>query len=67
MGGERTLELVAIGLVAPVGTHWREAGRIEGEGRMRFLERQTWLVKSVWPHEEGWRDELEALVSSPPA
>ena len=27
----------------------------------------TWLVRSVWPHEEGWRDELEALVSSPPA
>jgi alkanesulfonate monooxygenase SsuD/methylene tetrahydromethanopterin reductase-like flavin-dependent oxidoreductase (luciferase family) len=27
----------------------------------------TWLVRSVWPHEEGWGDELEALVSSPPA
>src|SRR4051812_35660874 len=26
----------------------------------------TWLVRSVWPHEEGWREELEALVSSPP-
>jgi alkanesulfonate monooxygenase SsuD/methylene tetrahydromethanopterin reductase-like flavin-dependent oxidoreductase (luciferase family) len=27
----------------------------------------TWLVRSVWPHEAGWRDELEALVSAPPA
>jgi alkanesulfonate monooxygenase SsuD/methylene tetrahydromethanopterin reductase-like flavin-dependent oxidoreductase (luciferase family) len=27
----------------------------------------TWLVRSVWPQEEGWRDDLEALVSSPPA
>ena len=26
----------------------------------------TWLVRSVWPREEGWRDELEALVSAPP-
>ena len=26
----------------------------------------TWLVRSVWPHEEGWRDELEGLVSAPP-
>lgn len=27
----------------------------------------TWLVRSVWPHEEGWRDELERLVTAPPA
>jgi alkanesulfonate monooxygenase SsuD/methylene tetrahydromethanopterin reductase-like flavin-dependent oxidoreductase (luciferase family) len=27
----------------------------------------TWLVRSVWPHEEGWRDELAALASRPPA
>jgi alkanesulfonate monooxygenase SsuD/methylene tetrahydromethanopterin reductase-like flavin-dependent oxidoreductase (luciferase family) len=27
----------------------------------------TWLVRSVWPHEEGWREELQALVSAPPA
>lgn len=27
----------------------------------------TWLVRSTWPHEEGWRDELEALASAPPA
>jgi alkanesulfonate monooxygenase SsuD/methylene tetrahydromethanopterin reductase-like flavin-dependent oxidoreductase (luciferase family) len=27
----------------------------------------TWLVRSVWPHEEGWRDELEGLVSAPPS
>ena len=27
----------------------------------------TWLVRSVWPHEECWRDELEALASAPPA
>jgi alkanesulfonate monooxygenase SsuD/methylene tetrahydromethanopterin reductase-like flavin-dependent oxidoreductase (luciferase family) len=26
----------------------------------------TWLVRSVWPAEAGWRDELQALVSSPP-
>jgi hypothetical protein len=26
----------------------------------------TWLVRSVWPQEEGWRDELEALASAPP-
>jgi alkanesulfonate monooxygenase SsuD/methylene tetrahydromethanopterin reductase-like flavin-dependent oxidoreductase (luciferase family) len=26
----------------------------------------TWLVSSTWPHEEGWRDELRALVSSTP-
>jgi alkanesulfonate monooxygenase SsuD/methylene tetrahydromethanopterin reductase-like flavin-dependent oxidoreductase (luciferase family) len=26
----------------------------------------TWLVRSVWPHEEGWRDAMEALVSAPP-
>jgi alkanesulfonate monooxygenase SsuD/methylene tetrahydromethanopterin reductase-like flavin-dependent oxidoreductase (luciferase family) len=27
----------------------------------------TWLVRSVWPSEEGWREELEALVSAAPA
>jgi alkanesulfonate monooxygenase SsuD/methylene tetrahydromethanopterin reductase-like flavin-dependent oxidoreductase (luciferase family) len=27
----------------------------------------TWLVRSGWPHDDGWRDELEALVSAPPA
>ena len=27
----------------------------------------TWLVRSVWPHEEGWREELEALVSAVPS
>jgi alkanesulfonate monooxygenase SsuD/methylene tetrahydromethanopterin reductase-like flavin-dependent oxidoreductase (luciferase family) len=27
----------------------------------------TWLVRSVWPHESGWRDELEHLVSAPPS
>jgi alkanesulfonate monooxygenase SsuD/methylene tetrahydromethanopterin reductase-like flavin-dependent oxidoreductase (luciferase family) len=27
----------------------------------------TWLVRSVWPHEEGWREELEALVSAAPS
>jgi alkanesulfonate monooxygenase SsuD/methylene tetrahydromethanopterin reductase-like flavin-dependent oxidoreductase (luciferase family) len=27
----------------------------------------TWLVRSTWPHEEGWRDEIEALTSAPPA
>jgi len=26
----------------------------------------TWLVRSTWPHEEGWREELEGLVSAPP-
>jgi alkanesulfonate monooxygenase SsuD/methylene tetrahydromethanopterin reductase-like flavin-dependent oxidoreductase (luciferase family) len=26
----------------------------------------TWLVRSVWPHEEGWREELEGLVTAPP-
>jgi alkanesulfonate monooxygenase SsuD/methylene tetrahydromethanopterin reductase-like flavin-dependent oxidoreductase (luciferase family) len=26
----------------------------------------TWLVRSTWPQEAGWRDELEALVSHPP-
>ncbi|HET7067588.1 MAG TPA: LLM class flavin-dependent oxidoreductase [Nocardioides sp.] len=26
----------------------------------------TWLVRSVWPREEGWRDELEELVAAPP-
>lgn len=27
----------------------------------------TWLVRSVWPHEAGWREELTALASTPPA
>ncbi len=27
----------------------------------------TWLVRSTWPHEEGWRDDIESLVSAPPA
>ena len=27
----------------------------------------TWLMRSTWPHEEGWRDEIEALVSASPA
>jgi alkanesulfonate monooxygenase SsuD/methylene tetrahydromethanopterin reductase-like flavin-dependent oxidoreductase (luciferase family) len=27
----------------------------------------TWLTRSVWPHEEGWREQLESLVSAPPA
>jgi alkanesulfonate monooxygenase SsuD/methylene tetrahydromethanopterin reductase-like flavin-dependent oxidoreductase (luciferase family) len=26
----------------------------------------TWLVRSVWPHVDGWREELEALVSAAP-
>ncbi len=26
----------------------------------------TWLVRSTWPHEEGWRDEIEALTSASP-
>jgi alkanesulfonate monooxygenase SsuD/methylene tetrahydromethanopterin reductase-like flavin-dependent oxidoreductase (luciferase family) len=26
----------------------------------------TWLVSSTWPHEEGWREELRALVSTTP-
>lgn len=27
----------------------------------------TWLVRSVWPNEEGWLDELEAMVDAAPA
>jgi alkanesulfonate monooxygenase SsuD/methylene tetrahydromethanopterin reductase-like flavin-dependent oxidoreductase (luciferase family) len=27
----------------------------------------TWLVRSTWPRDEGWRDELESLTASPPA
>jgi len=27
----------------------------------------TWLVRSTWPHEEGWREEIEALTSAAPA
>ena len=27
----------------------------------------TWLVRSVWPHEEGWLDELRGMVASGPA
>ncbi|MGC4110259.1 MAG: LLM class flavin-dependent oxidoreductase [Nocardioides sp.] len=27
----------------------------------------TWLVRSVWPNEEGWREEIEQLTSAPPA
>jgi alkanesulfonate monooxygenase SsuD/methylene tetrahydromethanopterin reductase-like flavin-dependent oxidoreductase (luciferase family) len=27
----------------------------------------TWLIRSTWPREEGWRDEIEALTSAPPA
>jgi alkanesulfonate monooxygenase SsuD/methylene tetrahydromethanopterin reductase-like flavin-dependent oxidoreductase (luciferase family) len=27
----------------------------------------TWLMQSVWPHEEGWLDELRQLAGSPPA
>ena len=27
----------------------------------------TWLVRSTWPHEEGWREEISGLVSAPPA
>lgn len=26
----------------------------------------TWLVRSVWPREEGWVEELEDLVAGPP-
>jgi alkanesulfonate monooxygenase SsuD/methylene tetrahydromethanopterin reductase-like flavin-dependent oxidoreductase (luciferase family) len=26
----------------------------------------TWLVRSVWPHEAGWRREIEAMVSAGP-
>jgi alkanesulfonate monooxygenase SsuD/methylene tetrahydromethanopterin reductase-like flavin-dependent oxidoreductase (luciferase family) len=26
----------------------------------------TWLVRSTWPNEEGWREEIEDLVSAPP-
>jgi alkanesulfonate monooxygenase SsuD/methylene tetrahydromethanopterin reductase-like flavin-dependent oxidoreductase (luciferase family) len=27
----------------------------------------TWLIRSVWPHEEGWLDELRELAGSAPA
>jgi alkanesulfonate monooxygenase SsuD/methylene tetrahydromethanopterin reductase-like flavin-dependent oxidoreductase (luciferase family) len=27
----------------------------------------TWLVRSVWPQEVGWLDELRAMVDAPPA
>jgi hypothetical protein len=27
----------------------------------------TWLVRSTWPHEEGWREEITGLVSAPPS
>ena len=27
----------------------------------------TWLMRSTWPSEEGWLDELRELVGSPPA
>jgi alkanesulfonate monooxygenase SsuD/methylene tetrahydromethanopterin reductase-like flavin-dependent oxidoreductase (luciferase family) len=27
----------------------------------------TWLMRSTWPSEEGWIDELRELVASPPA
>jgi hypothetical protein len=27
----------------------------------------TWLVRSVWPNEEGWLDDLRATVAAPPA
>jgi alkanesulfonate monooxygenase SsuD/methylene tetrahydromethanopterin reductase-like flavin-dependent oxidoreductase (luciferase family) len=27
----------------------------------------TWLMKSVWPHEDGWLDELRELAGSSPA
>jgi alkanesulfonate monooxygenase SsuD/methylene tetrahydromethanopterin reductase-like flavin-dependent oxidoreductase (luciferase family) len=27
----------------------------------------TWLVRSVWPQEEAWREEIEGLASAPPA
>jgi alkanesulfonate monooxygenase SsuD/methylene tetrahydromethanopterin reductase-like flavin-dependent oxidoreductase (luciferase family) len=27
----------------------------------------TWLVRSTWPQEKGWLDELRALVSAPPS
>jgi alkanesulfonate monooxygenase SsuD/methylene tetrahydromethanopterin reductase-like flavin-dependent oxidoreductase (luciferase family) len=26
----------------------------------------TWLVRSTWPQEDGWREEIEALAASPP-
>lgn len=26
----------------------------------------TWLVRSTWPHEKGWRDDLETLAGAPP-
>jgi alkanesulfonate monooxygenase SsuD/methylene tetrahydromethanopterin reductase-like flavin-dependent oxidoreductase (luciferase family) len=27
----------------------------------------TWLIRSVWPHEEGWLDELREIAGSAPA
>ena len=27
----------------------------------------TWLVRSTWPHEKGWREEIAGLVSAPPS
>jgi alkanesulfonate monooxygenase SsuD/methylene tetrahydromethanopterin reductase-like flavin-dependent oxidoreductase (luciferase family) len=26
----------------------------------------TWLIRSTWPQEAGWQDEIEALASAPP-
>ena len=41
---------------------WCETGTVEEYAAAGV----TWLVRSVWPHEDGWRDELEQLVAAPP-
>jgi alkanesulfonate monooxygenase SsuD/methylene tetrahydromethanopterin reductase-like flavin-dependent oxidoreductase (luciferase family) len=61
------------GIAAYVGSHprddwdlvvpWWQTGTVEEYAAAGV----TWLVRSVWPTEEGWRDELEQLVSAPPA
>jgi alkanesulfonate monooxygenase SsuD/methylene tetrahydromethanopterin reductase-like flavin-dependent oxidoreductase (luciferase family) len=42
---------------------WWETGTVEEYAAAGV----TWLMQSTWPHDEGWQDEIEALVSAPPA
>jgi alkanesulfonate monooxygenase SsuD/methylene tetrahydromethanopterin reductase-like flavin-dependent oxidoreductase (luciferase family) len=59
-------------LAAYVGDHPRDDWDLVAQWAPGFTAEEfaaagaTWLVRSVWPHEDGWLDELREMVDSGP-
>lgn len=60
-------------LAAYVGEHPHEGWDLVAQWAPGFTAAEfeaagaTWLIRSAWPHEEGWLDELRGLTGSAPA